>query len=476
MADFHVVVIFFVLTGLLLLGTGLLLFKPSKKQAEEKKNSEDLPEQKKKISKLCLAGLIISASYPLVLALDYFGPWNNFYSWDRVWWNRVEFLMPVIGIILSIAGLVKTRKKDIAGRKFALAGLVLPFGYLSIFMLIIFASVIGLIVSNSTKYGAYENSEISDMGNVGSTVNWEYDVSMYRIPAGFDTGVFKDKKTSEAELHTYAESKLQTIEYVNDKSAKGQFQGCPFIIVRSDCLNKWLKANKLGGFSYTTREEYATLNYEVPWEFAASYVNALAVYKDPSDEYIIITNCGDYKVIAEFFEGIGNPVPTELPIDLRETNETKDPVTLKNMGLVNNLNKSINKDLPLSEIIYAFAKMCDEPLDDSTVIFRYGIDYFDGRDNLFSDYDNTTAPRVRGEQLFGFCMARQYKAEDGKYYQIRVEVMYGLNVISRNYKLTQITDKDVDGDFFDYMRNSEAYKYAETAEIKSVNIYVVGQP
>ena len=146
------------------------------------------------------------------------------------------------------------------------------------------------------------------------------------------------------------------------------------------------------------------------------------------------------------------------------------------MGLVNNLNKSINKDLPLSEIIYAFAKMCDEPLDDSTVIFRYGIDYFDGRDNLFSDYDNTTDPRVRGEQLFGFCMARQYRAEDGKYYQIRVEVMYGLNVISRNYKLTQITDKDVDGDFFDYMRNSEAYKYAETAEIKSVNIYVVGQP
>ena len=54
--------------------------------------------------------------------------------------------------------------------------------------------------------------------------------------------------------------------------------------------------------------------------------------------------------------------------------------------------------------------------------------------------------------------------------------MYGLNAISRNYKLTQITDKDVDGDFFDYMRNSEAYKYAETAEIKRVNIYVVGQP
>ena len=315
MADFHVVVIFFVLTGLLLLGTGLLLFLPSKKQAEEKKSSEDLPEQKK-ISKLCLTGLIISASYPLVLALDYFGPWNNFYSWDRVWWNRAEILMPVIGIILSIAGLVKTRKKGLNGRKFALAGLLLPLGYLSIVLLIIFATVIGLIVTSGSKYSAYKDSEISDMGSVGSTVNWEYDVSMYRIPAGFDTGVFKDKKTSEAELHTYAESKLQTIEYVNDKSAKGQFQGCPFIIVRSDCLNKWLKANKLGGFSYTTREEYATLNYEVPWEFAASYVNALAVYKDPSDEYIIITNCGDYKVIAEFFEGIGNPVPTELPLIL----------------------------------------------------------------------------------------------------------------------------------------------------------------
>ena len=475
MFDFQTEVVFFALTGLLLLGTGLLLFKPSKKRAEVKKNEEDIPEQKK-ISKLCLAGLIISASYPLLLAVDYFGPWIHFYSWQRVWWTRAEILMPVIGIMLSIAGLVKVRKKGLEGRKFALAGLVLPLGYLSIFLLITFASVIGLIVSSSSKYGAYENSEISDMGSIGSTVNREYDVSMYRIPAGFDTGALKDKKTSEAELEAYAGSKLQTIEYVNDMSAKGQFQGSPFIIVRSDCLNKWLKANKLGSFSYTTREEYATLNYEVPWEFAASYVNTLAVYKDPSDEYIIITNCGDYKIIAEFFEGIGNPVPTELPDELKETNETKDPVTLKNMGLLYNLEKNINKHIPLSEIIYVFAKMCDEPLDDSTLIFRYGIDYFDGRDNLFSDYDNTTNPRVRGEQLFGFCMARQYKAEDGKYYQIRVEVMYGLNAISRNYKLTQITDKDVDGDFFDYMRNSEAYKYAETADIKSVNIYVVGQP
>lgn len=475
MADFHVVVVFFVLTGLLLLGTGLLLFKPSKKRVVVKKNEEDIPEQKK-ISKLCLAGLIISASYPLVLALDYFGTWNNFYSWDRVWWNRAEILMPVIGIILSIAGLVKTRKKGIAGRKFALAGLLLPLGYLSIAVLIVFATVIGLIVGSSSKYGAYKDSEISDMGNVVSNDNWEYDVSLYRIPAEFDTDALKNKKTSEAELEAYAGSKLQTIEYVNDMSAKGQFQGRTFIIVRSDCLNKWFKANKLGGFVHTGRDGCAVLQYEVPWEFAASYIYTLDVYKDPSDEYIIITNCGDYKVIAEFFEGIGNPVPTELPDELKETNETKDPVTLKNMGLVNNLNKSINKNLPLSEIIYAFAKMCDEPLDDGTLIFRYGIDYFDGRDNLFSDYDNTTNPRVRGEQLFGFCMARQYKAEDGKYYQIRVEVMYGLNAISRNYKLTQITDKDVDGDFFDYMRNSEAYKYAETAEIKSVNIYVVGQP
>ena len=28
----------------------------------------------------------------------------------------------------------------------------------------------------------------------------------------------------------------------------------------------------------------------------------LAVYKDPSDKYIVITNCSDFKVISEFFE------------------------------------------------------------------------------------------------------------------------------------------------------------------------------
>ena len=82
-----------------------------------------------------------------------------------------------------------------------------------------------------------------------------------------------------------------------------------FVIVRSDRLVEWLSDNNLNNFGY--RNGKTTLAYDYTWEFAATGTYTLDVYKDPSDRFIIITNCGDQKVIAEFFEGIGKAVPTE---------------------------------------------------------------------------------------------------------------------------------------------------------------------
>ena len=71
--DFHFVVVFFVLTGVLLLVTGLILFVPSPRKKANNKLTGDTSEQKKKLSKTCLAGFILSALFPILLALNYFG-------------------------------------------------------------------------------------------------------------------------------------------------------------------------------------------------------------------------------------------------------------------------------------------------------------------------------------------------------------------------------------------------------------------
>lgn len=468
--SFDIVIGYFVLAALLLVGTGLVLFLPSKKRAAKNVSAGDISEQKKKVSKLCLAGLIISALYPVLMAVTYFVfqslhfPYDDINEYVRLTMRAADieeniygvlFFLPIIGIIVSIIGLVNAGKKNTTGKKYAIAGIILPFGYLTIVILIAVFGFIMLLVENSQYSRNQPNDEVNDMGYVGNLQNTEYDVSPYRIPDGFDFDTL-NVNTSEAELKVYAESKLDKIIFVKDKSAKGEFQGSRFIIVRTDCFDEWSKFGTKNSFNFS--KGYATLYYDYSWEFAAHATYALDVYKDPSDKYIIITNCGDYKVVAEFFEGIGNPVPTESSDEPeetrnpRETNETKDPVTLRNYGMKYYLEHHIYEET-LPEIIKVFKQLCSEqPLDNEKIICRYGY----VQDTCF---------------CFGF--AREYKAEDGKTYQIWIEAIYGLTVRSRSFELTEVNSNDVDGDFYEYITNTEAYKYAITAKIKIISVYWV---
>ena len=53
-----------------------------------------------------------------------------------------------------------------------------------------------------------------------------------------------------------------------------------------------------------------------------------------------------------------------------------------------------------------------------------------------------------------------------------MDVLYGLTVKSRSFKKTQLTNNEVDGDFVEYIRNSDAYKYAQTAKIYEIQIHM----
>ena len=63
----------------------------------------------------------------------------------------------------------------------------------------------------------------------------------------------------------------------------------------------WDEEEPIGSLSYRP-DGYAHISYEYEWEFSATHPCTLDMYKDPSEKFIIITNCGDYKVISEFFE------------------------------------------------------------------------------------------------------------------------------------------------------------------------------
>lgn len=257
-----------------------------------------MTEQKRKISKLCLAGFLLSVLTPVLLVLTF--------VLSRTWYGLFDvyavyaaiLFLPLIGLILSIIGLVTAIVKRRKGKGFGIAGIVLPNLYAAAIIILVILFVVFAINGSQQTIQRQKEREVYSMGAVGNPVNEEYDVSPYRIPEGTDITAL-NVYTSESDLKTYAESKLQSINLTTNLSIRGKYQDKDFLIVRSDFFKEWLSKNTI---SYYDRDGYATISYDFTWEFMGGGFNNLAVYKDPSNRFIIITNCSDYKVITEFFE------------------------------------------------------------------------------------------------------------------------------------------------------------------------------
>ena len=91
-----------------------------------------MSEQNRKFSKLCIAGFILSVSFPISMLINtrFFPPLGSTFAIILL---VVILSLPIIGLILSIAGLITVRKKHLAGKGFGIAGIVLS----SVFLLII---------------------------------------------------------------------------------------------------------------------------------------------------------------------------------------------------------------------------------------------------------------------------------------------------------------------------------------------------
>ena len=414
---------------------------------------------KNRFSILCLVGFILTILPLLLLPLYLMFP-RNFLLGKAL---PVSFLVPILGFIVSIVGLITAGIKGKRGKGFGIAGVVLPSLAVTVIALILGPFFIG----NARTATRLAENEMYPLGYMLEPTNTEYDVSPYRIPGEY---VFysNDLSVSENEFEAYAESKLQTIENTTDMSIRGVYQDYNFLIVRSNKRDVWLESNGYGGFQYN--DGYASISYPRQGREWMIIPETLAVYLDPSDKFIIITNCNDYKVIAEFFEGIGEAVPTEATTE--ETTETQapnPPEFYDEYESVVYLRENINEDMSLLDIINVFDESCKYTRDEDMDMFNLEFGTFN-----YYTYDHYADEHVDLGKYYCFCMERWFTAEDGRDYIIYVSVLYEVNDTNKDYKHVRMTNIPKDcSDFFDYFRKSYAYDYASTEDIARVDIYMI---
>lgn len=262
--------------------------------------------EKKELSKTCVTGFILSA-FPSILAVYLFIIWQARDCVPAAFIASIVivpiamFVFSIVGLSLSIAGVVTAKRDGKKGRGIGITGIVLPVIYTV-------AAIVALILCVGSCFKKLDkqsedrsNSDIYNMGSVGQPENVEYDVSQYRIYEGYEMDS-SDITVSESELKTYAESRLDEITKSTGFYIKGKKDNYTFLIIRRDRYDEWAESDAYSNVNYS-RDGYAEIDYEHQWEFSAYMSCTLDMYKDPSEKFIIITNCGDYKVINEFFEG-----------------------------------------------------------------------------------------------------------------------------------------------------------------------------
>ena len=120
---------------------------------------------------------------------------------------------------------------------------------------------------------------------------------------------------------------------------------------------------------------------------------------------------------------------------------------------IKDLETKITEGMSLKEIVGVFEQMSQEPIEEEMFLFETGT------------FDFT------GEEMFFFSMVRQFPNEEDEYYQIHVNVLYEPSEKTSQF-LTMVWDEDLDENFFDYIRTSEAFEAVKDDKYVDVEIYM----
>ncbi len=157
------------------------------------------------------------------------------------------------------------------------------------------------------------------------------------------------------------------------------------------------------------------------------------------------------ETMARFQTLLPFPLP-DVDEEFEEPEETAEMRANRAIGekLVQELEHTIHTGLSLPEIVDAFEAMCRRPAPEDDILFETGI------------FDFT------GENLFYFCLTRQFSNGGDEFFQVHVNVLYKPEKANRKFKecLWSMEEKNI----FDYIRNSSAYAWAKGAEYVELDI------
>lgn len=117
------------------------------------------------------------------------------------------------------------------------------------------------------------------------------------------------------------------------------------------------------------------------------------------------------------------------------------------------LRNTISDGMDIKDIVDIFENSCQPMNEEDMILFETG------------------AYNFTGEELFYFSMVKQAPAEDDEYYQLHIDVLYKPNAENKKFNTT-VWDEELDENIFDYIRNSEAFNYAQKENYINVDIYV----
>lgn len=124
------------------------------------------------------------------------------------------------------------------------------------------------------------------------------------------------------------------------------------------------------------------------------------------------------------------------------------------LEMVEFLQKNIADKMSLLELVGIFEQMCRACKNsDSMLLFETGMFSFSG------------------EPKFYFSLVRQFPNEDEEFFQVHLDVIFGDNILSEKTS-ESIWDIEIQGDFFEYVRNSEICHALKNAEISEIDVYI----
>ena len=115
----------------------------------------------------------------------------------------------------------------------------------------------------------------------------------------------KDTKASASDtdaLKKYASENLDSIDSSEKYSVAGKYKGNKFEILRFDCFEEWKKDKGVTGYRVNPDDDTVDIYYErVSGKEGMKEFDEYFIYVDPSNRFLIITQCTDYDLINKFF-------------------------------------------------------------------------------------------------------------------------------------------------------------------------------